>query len=52
MNPLQRFNQALEGQPDYVLSLIMLGLGAALIVGAVYAPPALKVAAIAWVALP
>lgn len=52
MNPLQRFNQSLEGQPDYVLSLIMFGLGVALIAGAVYAPASLKVAAIAWVALP
>ena len=52
MGFITRLNQELQGQPDAVLTGIMVGLGVALIIAAATLPPAAKVTVIAWVALP
>lgn len=52
MNLFRRVNHALQGAPDQVLTLVLLGVAAAAVGLAFGAPPALKAAAAAWFIFP
>lgn len=52
MGLLLRLDRALEGQPDAVLTGLLLGLAVGLVAFALLAPPAVKAAAIVWVIMP
>lgn len=52
MGLLLRLDRALSGQPDHVLTGLLIGLAVGLVFIALCAPPSLKAAAVVWVVLP